>query len=87
MKNWLNLNNNIPWETDETSEKSNPVYKYADNPPQWEVKCTRVIASCYGNDKVIDIRIIDTNSDKQHQYNITIGEDGKLKVRASEQTR
>ena len=88
MKKWFNLKHNIPWEDQANiSDKSNPVYRYADNPSSWDIKCTRVVASCYGKGDAIDIRIIDTDSDKQHQFNITIGEDGKLKARLSEQTK
>ena len=88
MKNWLNLSNNIPWENQKnTTEKSNPINRYADSPLQWEVTGSRVIFNCYGDGKAIDIRIMETDSDKQHQVNITVGDDGKLKARVSEQTK
>ena len=46
MKNWLNLNNNIPWENQpNTTEKSNPVYRYTDSPKQWEAT-GRLIFNC-----------------------------------------
>ena len=85
MKNWLNLSNNIPWETGHQSTNSNPVYRHTDEPSQWEAT-GRVIFNCYGNGQAIDIRIMETDSDKQHQYNITI-QDGKLKARVSEQIK
>ncbi len=85
MKNWLNLNNNIPWENQaDTTEKSSPVYRYATSPSQWEATGSRVIFAFYGEGQAIDIRIMETDSDKQHQVNITI-DDGKLKARVSEQ--
>tara|TARA_B100001996_G_scaffold247329_1_gene191597 strand:+ start:150 stop:416 length:267 start_codon:yes stop_codon:yes gene_type:complete len=88
MKNWLNLNNNIPWENQKnTTENSNPVNRYTDNPSQWEVTGSRVIFNCYGEGQAIDIRIMETDSDKQHQVNITVGDDGKLKARVSEQIK
>ena len=88
MKNWFNLNNDIPWEDEKNiTEKSNPVYRYADSPTQWEATGSRVIFNFYGEGQAIDIRIMETDSDKQHQVNITVGEDGKLKARVSEQTK
>ena len=87
MKNWLNLNNNIPWENQpNTTEKSNPVYRHTDSPSNWEAT-GRVIVNCYGEGRAIDIIIMETASDKQHQVNITVGDDGKLKARVSEQTK
>ena len=65
---------------------SNPVYKHCDNPDKWEVKSNRLIMSCYGNGNAIDIRLMDTDKDFQHQINITIV-DGKLNARVSEQTK
>ena len=88
MKNWFNLNNDIPWEDQKNiTEKSNPVNRYADSPTQWEATGSRVIFNFYGEGQAIDIRIMETDSDKQHQVNITVGADGKLKARVSEQTR
>ena len=65
---------------------SNPVYKHCKNPNKWEVKSNRLIVSYYGNGGAIDIRLMDTDNDLQHQINITI-EDGKLKAIVSEQTK
>ena len=53
---------------------------------KWEVKCNRLIMSCYGEGGAIDIRLMNTDKDLQHQINITI-EDGKLKAIVSEQTK
>ena len=87
MKNWFNLNHNIPWENQKnTTENSNPINRYADSPKQWEAT-GRVIVNCYGDGGAIDIRIMEIDSDKQHQVNITVGDDGKLKARGSEQTK
>jgi len=86
MKHWFNLNNNIPWENQKnTTENSNPVNRYTNSPSQWEAT-GRLIFNCYGDGQSIDIRIMEIDSDKQHQVNITI-DDGKLKARVSEQTR
>ena len=88
MKNWFNLNNDIPWEDQKNiTENSNPVNRYANSPSRWEATGSRVIFNFYGEGQAIDIRIMETDSDKQHQVNITIGDDGKLKARLSEQTR
>ena len=65
---------------------SNPVYKHCKNPDKWEIKSNRLIVSYYGNGGAIDIRLMDTDKDLQHQLNITI-EDGKLKAIVSEQTK
>ena len=65
---------------------SNPVYKHCKNPDKWEIKSNRLIVSYYGNGGAIDIRLMDTDEDLQHQINITI-EDGKLKAIVSEQTK
>ena len=87
MKHWFNLNNNIPWENQKnTTENSNPINRYTDSPPQWEAT-GRLIFNCYGDGQAIDIRIMEIDSDKQHQVNITVGDDGKLKARVSEQTK
>jgi len=65
---------------------SNPVFKHCKNPNKWEVKSNRLIMSYYGDGGAIDIRLMDTDKDLQHQLNITI-EDGKLKAIVSEQTK
>ena len=86
MKKWLNLNEKTPWYTPKYDEKSSPVYRYADSPSHWEAT-GRVIMNCYGEGQAIDIRIMETATDKQHQVNITVGDDGKLKARVSEQMK
>ena len=43
--------------------------------------------SCYGKGGAIDIRFMNTDKDLQHQVNITIDSDGKLKAIVSEQTK
>ena len=86
MKNWLDLNVNTPWEKGYEDKHSNPVYKHAESPDKWDVECNRLIMSCYGEGNAIDIRLMNTDSDLQHQLNITI-EDGKLKAIVSEQTK
>jgi hypothetical protein len=43
--------------------------------------------SCYGDDGAIDIRLMDTDNDFQHQINITVDDDGKLQAIVSEQTK
>jgi len=85
MKRWFDLDHATPWSKGHEGENTNPVYRYADSPKQWEAT-GRVIVNCYGDGGAIDIRIMETDSDKQHQVNITI-EDGKLKARVSEQTK
>ena len=65
---------------------SNPVYKHCKNPDKWEIKSNRLIVSYYGNGGAIDIRLMNTDNDLQHQINITI-DDGKLKAIVSEQTK
>ena len=40
MKNWLNLNENTPWIKGYEDTNSNPVYKHAESPENWKVKCT-----------------------------------------------
>ena len=65
---------------------SNPVYKHCKNPDKWEIKSNRLIVSYYGNGGAIDIRLMDTDEDLQHQINITV-DDGKLKAIVSEQTK
>ena len=42
--------------------------------------------TCYGKGGAIDIRLMDTDKDLQHQINITV-DDGKLKAIVSEQTK
>ena len=65
---------------------SNPVYKHCYDPDKWEVKSNRLIMTCYGEGNEIDIRLMDTDKDLQHQINITVS-DGKLKAIVSEQTK
>ena len=43
--------------------------------------------SYYGDGGAIDIRLMDTDNDFQHQINITVDKDGKLKAMLSEQTK
>ena len=87
MKNWLNLNDNTPWEKGYEDKHSNPVYRWATNPDKWEVKDSRLIMFRYGEGGAIDIRIMENDSDFQHQINITVDDDGKLKTIISEQTK
>ncbi len=77
----------IDWIKGYESENSNPVYKHAKNPDKWEVKSNRLIVSYYGDGGAIDIRLMDTDNDFQHQINITVDKDGKLKAMLSEQTK
>ena len=86
MKQWFNLNVNTPWIKGYEDKHSNPVFKHAKSPDKWDVKCNRLIMSCYGEGNAIDIRLMNTDNDLQHQLNITI-EDGKLKAIVSEQTK
>tara|TARA_Y100001963_G_scaffold82927_1_gene114927 strand:- start:68 stop:334 length:267 start_codon:yes stop_codon:yes gene_type:complete len=82
---------NIKWEKGYQSENSHPVHKHCDNPEKWEIKDSRFIMFCYGNDfqnnGAIDIRIMENNTDLQHQINITVDKKGKLKARITEQTK
>ena len=48
MKNWLNLNENTPWIKGYEDTNSNPVYKHAESPENWKVKCNKVFMQCYG---------------------------------------
>ena len=66
---------------------SNPVYKHCYDPDKWEIKSNRLIITCYGKGCAIDIRLMDTDKDLQHQINITVDDDGKLKAIVSEQTK
>ena len=66
---------------------SNPVYKHCYDPDKWEIKSNRLIVTCYGKGGAIDIRLMDTDKDLQHQINITVDDDGKLKAIVSEQTK
>ena len=66
---------------------SNPVYKHCKNPNKWEVKSNRLIVSYYGKGGAIVIRLMDTDNDLQHQINITVDDDGKLKAIVTEQTK
>jgi len=65
---------------------SNPVFKHAKNLDKWDIKSNRLIMSCYGEGNAIDIRLMDTDNDFQHQINITV-EDGELKVIVTEQIK
>ena len=65
---------------------SNPVYKHAKNPNNWQIECNKLFMQCYGKDSAIDIRLMNTDKDLQHQINITI-DDGKLKAIVSQQTK
>ena len=65
---------------------SNHVYKHCYDPDKWEIKSNRLIVTCYGKGGAIDIRLMDTDKDLQHQINITV-DDGKLKAIVSEQTK
>ena len=86
MKQWFNLNENTPWIKGYEDTNSNPVYKHCKNPDKWEIKSNRLIITYYGEGGAIDIRLMDTDKDLQHQINITI-DDGKLKAIVSEQTK
>ena len=86
MKKWFNLNENTPLEKGYEDKHSNPVYKHAESPEKWDIECNRLNMSCYGEGGSIDIRLMNTDNDLQHQINITI-EDGKLKAIVSEQTK
>ena len=87
MKEWFNLKENTPWIKGYDDTNSNPVYKHCKNPNKWEVKSNRLIVSYYGNGGAIDIRLMDTDKDLQHQINITVDDDGKLKAIVTEQTK
>ena len=87
MKNWFNLENNTPWEKGYEDKHSNPVYKHAQSPSQSNVECNKVFMRCYGEGGAIDIRLMNTDKDLQHQVNITIDKDGRLKAIVSEQTK
>ena len=65
---------------------SNPVFKHAKNLDKWDIKSNRLIMSCYGEGNAIDIRLMDTDNDFQHQINITV-DDGELKVIVTEQIK
>ena len=87
MKNPFKINNNIPWSESFIGKNTNPVYRHATSPSRWEATGSRVIFNYYGEGKAIDIRIMETDSDFQHQVNITVDEDGRLKAIVSEQTK
>ena len=87
MKKWFDLNENTPWVKGYEDKHSNPVYKHAESPERWEVKCNKVFVQCYGKGAAIDIRLMNTDKDLQHQINITVDKDGKLKAIVSEQTK
>ena len=76
----------MKWVKGYEDTNSNPVYKHCKNPDKWEIKSNRLIVSYYGNGGAIDIRLMDTEEDLQHQINITIN-DGKLQAIVSEQTK
>ena len=76
----------MKWFKGYEDKNSNPVYKHCKNPDKWEIKSNRLIVSYYGNGGAIDIRLMDTDEDLQHQINITIN-DGKLQAILSEQTK
>ena len=42
MKNWLNLNENTPWVKGYEDKNSYPVYKHANSPSKWDIKCSFV---------------------------------------------
>ena len=76
----------MKWFKGYEDKHSNPVHKQCKNPDKWEVKSNRLIVSYYGNGGAIDIRLMDTDKDLQHQIYITV-DDGKLKAIVSEQTK
>ena len=76
----------MKWFKGYEDKNSNPVFKHCKNPDKWEIKSNRLIVSYYGNGGAIDIRLMDTDEDLQHQINITIN-DGKLQAILSEQTK
>jgi len=77
----------INWFKGYEDKNTHPVYKHCDNPDKWEVKDSRFIMFYYGEGGAIDIRIMENDTDFQHHINITVGNDGKLKARVSEQTK
>ena len=77
----------IKWIKGYEDKHSNPVFKHCENPDKGEVKSNRLIVSYYGKGGAIDIRLMDTANDLQHQINITVDDDGKLKAIVSEQTK
>ena len=76
----------MKWINGYEDTNSNPVYKHCYDPDKWEVKSNRLIMTCYGEGNAIDISLMDTDKDLQHQINITVS-DGKLKAIVSEQTK
>ena len=76
----------MKWFKGYEDKHSNPVFKHCKNPDKCEIKSNRLIVSYYGNGGAIDIRLMDTDEDLQHQINITIN-DGKLQAILSEQTK
>ena len=76
----------MKWFKGYADTNSNPVYKHCYDPDKWEIKSNRLIVTCYGKGGAIDIRLMDTDKDLQHQINITV-DDGKLKAIVSEQTK
>ena len=75
------------WINGYEDKHSNPVFKHCENPDRWEVKDSRFIMFRYGKGGAIDIRLMDTDKDLQHQINITVDKDGKLQAIISEQTK
>ena len=74
------------WINGYEDKHSNPVYKHAESPENWKVKCNKVFMQYYGEGGSIDIRIMENNTDFQHQINITV-DDGKLKAMVTEQIK
>ena len=79
--------NMINWIKGYQDKHSNPVFKHAKNPDRWEIKDSRFIMFRYGKGGAIDIRIMENDTDFQHDINITVDKDGKLKAMVSEQTK
>ena len=77
----------MKWFKGYEDKHSNPVYKHCYDPDKWEIKSNRLIMTCYGKGGAIDIRLMDTDNDLQHQINITVDKNGKLKAIVSEQTK
>ncbi len=77
----------INWRRGYESKNSNPVFKWATNPDKWEIKDSRFIMFRYGKGGAIDIRIMENDTDFQHDIKITVDDDGKLKAIVSQQTK
>ena len=76
----------VKWIKGYEDQHSNPVYKDAKNPEKWDISADRFHITYYGEGGAIDIRLMNTDKDLQHQINITI-DDGKLKAIVSQQTK